>query len=103
MTENQGFWTGYVDQFVKIDTSQKSYLGKVESTNFELTVLKPSLLDRRVGDGGDIVLEKKIPTTIDSRAIIAISPQSKEHLDNVCRLWNEEKLKNQEKNRRIIL
>lgn len=103
MGENQGFWTGYVNQFVRIDTPQKSYHGNLESTNFELTVLRPSLLDQRVGDGGNIIFEKNIPTTVDTKAIVAVQPTSKEHLDNICESWNKEKLQNQEKNRRIIL
>ena len=97
MSENKGFWIEHVGEYVRIDTPKQSYFGKVKSTDFDTTVLRPSLIDERYAEGkkGNFHLEKEKPTLIDTKAIIGIHPTSRQHLDNVCEHYS--------KNRRIIL
>lgn len=109
--ENKGFWVEKVGEYVRIDTKQRTtYLGRIESTNFDLTKLRPSLIDMTFGKSteGEAVLERERSTPIDTRDISAIQPITREHLEKFCEYYSKENIQKRkqekvEKERRIVI
>ena len=91
--ENRVTFETHIDDYVRIRTSGgSSYFGKMISTDYEYTILNPSLVDLTFFDNIECVMSKK-NTIVTTKNISVIEPITENYLERLVKGFKNEKKK----------
>ncbi len=85
----QGNYMTYLDRYVMVHTQSKTAIGKIIFTDFETTLLCPSLINEGIEKHRVYRIETTIPTTINTPAIQIIEHTRPEYLEEIIDYYKE--------------
>jgi len=81
--KSEGNYVIYLNTYVMVHTQSKTAIRKMIFTDFETTLLCPSLINESIEQHRECRIETKFPSTIDTSAIKIIEPTSVNYLEKI--------------------
>ena len=85
----KGNYIIYLNTYVMVHTQSKTAIGKMIFTDFETTLLCPSLINESIEQHRECRIETKIPSTIDTPSIKIVDHTSAKYLEKIVNYYKE--------------